>query len=46
MTVTRHGIPAPSEGLPQISTVIAHGDTIYTCGVTPDPVGDIKVQTR
>jgi enamine deaminase RidA (YjgF/YER057c/UK114 family) len=46
MTVTRNGILAPSGGLPRISTVITHGDTVYTCGVTPDPVGHIKAQTR
>lgn len=46
MTVTRQGILEAGEGLPRISTVIAHGDTVYTCGVTPEPVGDIKAQTR
>ena len=46
MDITRHGIIEGADGLPRISRVVAHGDTIYVCGVTADPVGDITTQTQ
>lgn len=46
MTITRHGITEGADGLPVISRVVVRGDTVYLCGVTPDPVGDIRTQTR
>ena len=46
MDITRHGIVEGTDGLPRISRVVAHGDTVYVCGVTADPGGDITTQTR
>ena len=46
MTITRHGIMEATNGLPLISRAVVRGDTVYLCGVTPDPVGDIKAQTK
>ena len=44
MTITRHGMTEGTTGLPIISRAVVRGDTVYLCGVTPDPVGDIKAQ--
>ncbi|MFQ5961074.1 MAG: RidA family protein [Candidatus Methylomirabilales bacterium] len=46
MTITRHGITEATNGLPIISRAVVRGDTVYLCGVTPDPAGDIKAQTK
>lgn len=47
MSITRYEILNPTNnGLPCISRVVVHGDTVYVCGVVPDPVGDIKSQTQ
>ncbi len=46
MSTTRINIVEPADGLPCISRVVVRGDTVYVCGVTPDPVGNIKTQTR
>jgi len=46
MTIIRHGMTDATNGLPIISRAVVRGDTVYLCGVTPDPVGDIKTQTR
>ena len=46
MSITRHDIRDGSGGLPIISRAVVRGDTVYLCGVLPDPVGDIKTQTR
>jgi len=46
MTIFRQGITAAANGLPVISRAVVRGDTVYLCGVTPDPVGDVKAQTR
>ncbi len=46
MTITRHGTTSPEGGLPIISRVVTRGDTVYLCGVTPDPIGDVQAQTR
>jgi enamine deaminase RidA (YjgF/YER057c/UK114 family) len=46
MPITRHGMTDATHGLPIISRAVVHGDTVYLCGVTPDPVGDITAQTQ
>jgi enamine deaminase RidA (YjgF/YER057c/UK114 family) len=46
MKITRHVYPVKGEGIPIISKVVEHGDTVYVCGMLPDPVGDIAAQTR
>jgi enamine deaminase RidA (YjgF/YER057c/UK114 family) len=46
MTIEHIGIVEPAGGLPCISRVVVRGDVVYVCGVTPDPVGDVKAQTR
>jgi enamine deaminase RidA (YjgF/YER057c/UK114 family) len=46
MEITRYEIHDGSAGRPIISRAVVRGDTVYLCGVTPDPVGDIKAQTR
>src|SRR5262245_50190025 len=46
MEIIRHEYPLRSEGVPIISRVVEHGDTVYVCGVLPDPIGDIAAQTR
>jgi enamine deaminase RidA (YjgF/YER057c/UK114 family) len=35
-----------ANGRPIISQIVVRGDTIYVCGVTPDPVGDITSRTQ
>jgi hypothetical protein len=32
--------------LPIISLVVVHNGIVSTCGVTAEPAGDVKVQTR
>jgi enamine deaminase RidA (YjgF/YER057c/UK114 family) len=46
MTISRLGIVPGTDGLPIISKEVIRGDTVYVCGVTAEPVGDVKVQTR
>jgi enamine deaminase RidA (YjgF/YER057c/UK114 family) len=46
MTIERMEIVKPATGLPCISRVVVRGDMVYLCGVTPDPIGDVQVQTR
>ena len=46
MTISRIGIVPETGGLPVISKVVVRGDTVYVCGVTSDPVGDVKAQTH
>ena len=46
MTIARVGIVPGNDGLPVISKAVVRGDTVYLCGVTPDPVGDVAAQTR
>jgi enamine deaminase RidA (YjgF/YER057c/UK114 family) len=46
VTITRLGIVSADGGLPVISAAVVRGDTVYLCGVTPDPVGDVAAQTR
>jgi len=48
MTISRYEIRKITDanrGQPIISLAVAHDDKVYLCGVTPDPVGDVKVQT-
>ena len=46
MSTTRHQITDGTKGRPIISRAAVHGNMVYLCGVTPDPVGDIKTQTK
>ena len=46
MTVKRYEITDAAEGRPCMSRVVVHGNTVYISGVTPEPGGDIKLQTR
>jgi enamine deaminase RidA (YjgF/YER057c/UK114 family) len=46
MSITRIGITEPTNGMPVMSRVVVRGDTVYLCGVVPDPSGDITTQTR
>jgi enamine deaminase RidA (YjgF/YER057c/UK114 family) len=46
MSTSRIDIVKAAAGLPCISRVVVRGDTVYVCGVTPDPIGDVKTQTR
>jgi enamine deaminase RidA (YjgF/YER057c/UK114 family) len=46
MAISRLGIILGTDGLPIISRVVVRDGTVYVCGVTPDPVGDVKMQTR
>ena len=46
MTISHLGIVPGSDGLPIISKAIVRGDTVYLCGVTSEPVGDVATQTR
>jgi len=43
MTISRQGIIDAGPELPIISRVVAHGDTVYLCGATPEPVGDMAL---
>ena len=46
MTIHRHEITDGANGRPIISRAVVRGDTVYLCGVTPDPAGDVKSQTK
>jgi enamine deaminase RidA (YjgF/YER057c/UK114 family) len=41
MTISRLGIVPGTDGPPVIRS-----DTVYLCGVTRQPIGDVKAQTR
>jgi len=45
MDISRLGTVS-GDGLPIISKLTVRGDMVYVCGVTSDPVGDVKAQTR
>jgi enamine deaminase RidA (YjgF/YER057c/UK114 family) len=45
MDITRYEVTDGTSGLPVISRVVARGDTVYVCGVTADPIGDVRSQT-
>jgi enamine deaminase RidA (YjgF/YER057c/UK114 family) len=44
--IERHGNTRANADLPTISKVVVHAGIAYLCGVTPDPTGDIRDQTR
>jgi enamine deaminase RidA (YjgF/YER057c/UK114 family) len=46
MSITRIGITESANGMPVMSRAVVRGDTVYLCGVVPDPVGDVSTQTR
>jgi enamine deaminase RidA (YjgF/YER057c/UK114 family) len=46
MSIIRHGITDGANGRPIISRAVVRGDTVYLCGVTPEPIGDITSQTK
>jgi enamine deaminase RidA (YjgF/YER057c/UK114 family) len=46
MTIERHLITEEPDNGPIISRAVAHGDRVYVCGITGDPVGDITAQTK
>jgi len=46
MDIERHLITGSADDEPIISRVVAHGDRVYVCGITGDPVGDVTAQTR
>jgi enamine deaminase RidA (YjgF/YER057c/UK114 family) len=44
--IERHGSTKGMADLPVISQLVVRDDTVYMCGVTPDPVGDVVTQTH
>ena len=46
MTIERIGITEPVNGMPVMSRAVIRGDTVYLCGIVPDPSGDVSAQTR
>jgi hypothetical protein len=46
MEIIRHKLPPRGEGLPIISRVVKHGNTVYVCGTLPEPIGDVGAQTK
>jgi len=38
--------PLRGEGVPIISRVVEHGETVYVSGMLSNPVGDIATQTK
>jgi enamine deaminase RidA (YjgF/YER057c/UK114 family) len=46
MSITRYGITDGTNGRPIISGMVVRDDTVYLCGITADPVGDITAQTQ
>jgi enamine deaminase RidA (YjgF/YER057c/UK114 family) len=46
MDIERHQLMDSTNFRPIISRVVAHGDRVYVCGITGDPVGDVTAQTR
>jgi enamine deaminase RidA (YjgF/YER057c/UK114 family) len=45
MNAQHFGIVSRGPGLPHISRAVVHNGIAHLCGVTPDPVGDVKTQT-
>jgi enamine deaminase RidA (YjgF/YER057c/UK114 family) len=45
-TIERLEIMDGTGGGPIFSRCVTRGDTVYLCGVVPDPGGDIRAQTR
>lgn len=46
MSIQRFGISSPANGMPILSRAVVRGDTVYLCGIVPDPVGTVGEQTR
>ena len=46
MSITRHGITDGTHGRAIVRRAVVRGDTVYLCGVTPDPAGDIGSRTK
>jgi enamine deaminase RidA (YjgF/YER057c/UK114 family) len=46
MSITRHGITDGTNGRAIVRRAVVRGDTVYFCGVTPDPAGDIGSRTK
>jgi len=46
MEIVRYQYPPRDPALPIISQVVEYCGTVYVCGITPDPVGDVASQTR
>jgi enamine deaminase RidA (YjgF/YER057c/UK114 family) len=46
MNITRHAVTDRTQGRPIISRAVVRDETVYLCGVTPDPAGDITSQTK
>ena len=46
MTITRHGVTSGQHGQPMISRSVVHDGLVHLCGVTPEPVGDVRAQTE
>jgi enamine deaminase RidA (YjgF/YER057c/UK114 family) len=44
--IERRDITDGSGGWPIFARCVTRGDTVYLCGVVPDPVGDVRTQTR
>lgn len=45
-TIQRREILDGSNGWPIIARSVTRGDTVYLSGITPDPGGDVRAQTR
>ena len=46
MTITRHGTTRGNPSLPLISHCVVHRGIAHTLGVTGEPAGDVRIQTR
>lgn len=46
MNATHLNIYPGGNGRPRISRAVVHNGIVYLCGVTPEPTGDVKAQTR
>ena len=46
MSITRHGITDGPHGRAIVRRAVVRGDSVYLCGVTPDPAGDIGSRTK
>jgi enamine deaminase RidA (YjgF/YER057c/UK114 family) len=44
--IQRYGNTRGLEGIPVISQAVESGGLVYLCGVTPDPVGEVRAQTN
>ena len=45
MKITRFGVTEAVDGRPVISRAAVRSDTVYLCGVTAEPAGDVRSQT-